>query len=52
MLNKTNIATGAAMFLAGIGEIAVTRAACPLCIGAITGGAGIMANEFGLRIRK
>ena len=52
MLNKTNIATGAAMLFAGIGEIAVTRAPCPLCIASITSGAGIIANEFGLRIKK
>jgi len=52
MLNKTNIATGAAMFLAGAGEIAVTRAPCPLCIGAITGGFYIITNEFGLKLKK
>ena len=50
MLNKTNIATGAAMFLAGLGEIAVTRAPCPLCIGAIAGGAGIIVNEIKIKL--
>ncbi|MBS3067823.1 hypothetical protein J4450_03915 [Candidatus Micrarchaeota archaeon] len=53
MLNKTNIATGAAMILGGAGEIIATGGAfCPLCIGAITSGTGIIANEFGLRINK
>ncbi len=52
MVNKTNIATGAAMIFAGAGDIIATQSVCPVCIGAITGGAGLIANEFGIKIRK
>ncbi len=46
MLNKTNLATGATMILAGAGELAVMRTPCPLCIGAITAGAAIIVKEL------
>ena len=53
MLNKTNIATGAVMILGGAGEIIATGGAfCPLCIGAITGGATIIAGELGIKLKK
>ena len=52
MANKTSIATGAAMMIAGTGEIIATQSICPLCIGAITGGVAMIAGEFGLRIKK
>ena len=52
MADKTNLATGAAMMLAGAGEIVATQSICPLCIGAITGGAALIAGELGLKIKK
>lgn len=50
MLNKTNIVGGFALILGGLGEIVSAQAICPLCIGAITGGAAMIANEFGITL--
>ncbi|MDO8554834.1 MAG: hypothetical protein Q7S22_08545 [Candidatus Micrarchaeota archaeon] len=52
MLNKTNIVAGVMLILGGLGEIVSTQAICPLCIGAITGGGTVIANEFGIKLNK
>jgi hypothetical protein len=44
------MASGAMLILGGLGEIVATRAVCPLCIGAIAGGAGMI--KHGLQMKK
>ena len=49
MINKTTIATGTVMILAGLGEKAVMRAPCPTCIAAIGGGSILIAKGVGIK---
>ncbi len=50
MLDKTNIAAGSLMVLAGLGEMVAMRGPCPTCIAAIGGGSALIVQ--GMRIKK